>query len=182
MTFDNDLIKFQHIIQSLQGKDEIKVLFVCLGNICRSPAAEGLMLDIVRSNNDSHRWIIDSAGTGNYHTGDLPDHRMRVHARRRGIELTHHARQVTTDDFFDFDIIIGMDDSNIERLRRIAPSTETADKVLPMAIFFRSYTHFDHVPDPYYDGAQGFETVLDLLSDATASLYDSVTSATTPDR
>ena len=73
----------------------VRVLFVCLGNICRSPAAEGIMRSIVAEEGQESRWVIDSAGTGRYHIGDLPDHRMRIHARRRGLELTHRCRQVT---------------------------------------------------------------------------------------
>ena len=77
------------IINSLKGKEKVKVVFVCLGNICRSPAAEGVFRSIIEENNDADNWEIDSAGTGRYHIGDLPDHRMRIHARRRGLELTH---------------------------------------------------------------------------------------------
>ena len=106
----------------------VKVLFVCLGNICRSPAAEGVMRRIVGEAGEDSRWVIDSAGTGRYHIGELPDHRMRIHARRRGLELTHHCRQVTEEDFERFDLIIGMDASNIANLRRIAPSPEAEDQ------------------------------------------------------
>ena len=96
----------QRLIASLAGKDKVSILFVCLGNICRSPAAEGVMQAIVDSHDDSARFVIDSAGTGNYHIGYLPDHRMRLHARRRGYELTHRCRQVTESDFDRFDLII----------------------------------------------------------------------------
>ena len=150
---------------------KVRVPFVCLGNICRSPAAEGLMVREVADHHDSDRWIIDSAGTGGYHIGDLPDKRMRVHASRRGLDLTHICRQIHESDFDDFDIIIGMDDSNLTNLRRIAPTVEARQKVMPMAWFFG----YDHVPDPYYDGAEGFERVLDLLTDGTRNLYDTVT-------
>ena len=154
---------------------KVRVLFVCLGNICRSPAAEGLMVREVADHHDSDRWIIDSAGTGGYHIGDLPDKRMRVHASRRGLDLTHICRQIHESDFDDFDIIIGMDDSNLTNLRRIAPTVEARQKVMPMAWFFGDYSRYDHVPDPYYDGAEGFERVLDLLTDGTRNLYDTVT-------
>lgn len=158
---------------------KVRVLFVCLGNICRSPAAEGLMLREVAEHHDSDRWLIDSAGTGGYHVGDLPDQRMRVHAARRDLELTHICRQIHESDFDDFDIIIGMDDSNLTRLRRIAPTVEAQRKVMPMAWFFGDYSRFDCVPDPYYDGAEGFERVLDILTDATRNLYDTVTACRT---
>lgn len=148
----------------------VKVLFVCLGNICRSPAAEGIMRDIVTGQGCAQQWVIDSAGTGRYHIGELPDHRMRIHARRRGIELTHRCRQVTEDDFDRFDLIIGMDSSNIANLRRIAPSPEAEAKIHAMAEYFSPSALYDHVPDPYYEGAEGFELVLDLLQDGCRNL------------
>ncbi len=148
---------------------------MCLGNICRSPAAEGLMLALTAERGDSERWEIDSAGTGGYHIGDLPDRRMRVHALRRGLTLDHICRQVRESDFDNFDIIIGMDQSNISRLRSMAPTVEAESKILPMAAFFGDYSAYDHVPDPYYDGDEGFEKVLDILTDATRNLHDTVT-------
>lgn len=155
--------------------EPVRVLFVCLGNICRSPAADGLMRALTEARGDSSGWVIDSAGTGNYHIGDLPDQRMRVHARRRGYTLDHRCRQVREADFDDFDIIFGMDASNLANLRRIAPTPEAAEKVVPMGEFFSVATSYDHVPDPYYEGSEGFELVLDLLESATQTLYDEVT-------
>ncbi|MDE7470108.1 MAG: low molecular weight phosphotyrosine protein phosphatase [Paramuribaculum sp.] len=152
----------------------VKVLFVCLGNICRSPAAEGIMRETVERAGVSDGWVIDSAGTGNYHVGQLPDSRMRAHARRRGLNLTHRCRQVTLSDFDDFDIIVAMDGSNEMNLRRLAPSHEAEAKIVRMADFFDMTTRYDHVPDPYYEGAEGFELVLDLLTDATLNLMDTV--------
>lgn len=93
-------------------KEKTRVLFVCLGNICRSPAAQGIMQALVDEAGETDRWEIDSAGTGGYHVGDLPDSRMRLAARRRGLELDHICRQVRTSDFDRFDLIIAMDDSN----------------------------------------------------------------------
>jgi protein-tyrosine phosphatase len=154
--------------------DKAKILFVCLGNICRSPAAQGVMQAIVDEHGTADRFYIDSAGTGNYHIGDLPDHRMRVHARRRGYELTHRCRQVRTTDFYDFDIIIAMDDANLRDLRRMAPTPEAEDKVVPMAKYITLATRYDYIPDPYYEGAEGFELVLDLLQDACNTLYNSL--------
>ncbi|MDE5568122.1 MAG: hypothetical protein K2J12_06740, partial [Muribaculaceae bacterium] len=94
MKFNEEHKAYPHI-KSLKDKDLKRILFICLGNICRSPAAEGVMKAIVEANGDSSRFEIDSAGTGNYHIGDLPDRRMRVHAQRRGYNLTHRCRQVT---------------------------------------------------------------------------------------
>lgn len=161
-------------INGIEDPEKVRVLFVCLGNICRSPAAEGLMKEVVAESGDADRWVIDSAGTGDYHVGDLPDPRMRAHAIRRGLKLDHICRQVRESDFERFDLIIGMDASNVSRLRALAPTAEAMEKVLPMADFFGAYSRFDHVPDPYYDGAQGFETVLDILTDATRNLHDTV--------
>lgn len=156
----------------LQGAPLRRVLFVCLGNICRSPAAQGVLQAIVDARGQSADWKIDSAGTGNYHTGDLPDRRMRVHATRRGYDLTHRARQVRESDFDDFDLIVGMDASNIERLRRLAPSPEAEAKVVPMSAWLDIATRYDYVPDPYYEGAEGFELVLDLLENGCANMAD----------
>lgn len=148
----------------------IRVLFVCLGNICRSPAAEGIMRAVCDRRPDAGRWIIDSAGTGNYHTGDLPDRRMRVHARRRGYELTHRARQIRVTDFEDFDVIVAMDNANERDLRRLAPTLADEAKIVRMGDYVTLATRYDHIPDPYYEGAEGFELVLDLLEDGCANL------------
>ncbi|MDO4319830.1 MAG: low molecular weight protein-tyrosine-phosphatase [Bacteroidales bacterium] len=158
-------------IMSANGR--VRILFVCLGNICRSPAAEGIMRDIVESRGDGARWEIDSAGTGRWHVGQLPDNRMRVHARRRGLELTHHCRQVCEADFDRFDVIIGMDNHNVDDLRRLAPTPEAMAKVVPMAPWVRTVaSRYDYIPDPYYEGAEGFELVLDLLQSGCAAIYD----------
>lgn len=155
----------------MKGKKH-KILFVCLGNICRSPAAEGVLRQIVEEDGCEYDWMIDSAGTGRYHIGDLPDRRMRVHARQRGLDLTHRCRQIETDDFDKFDLIIGMDDSNLSNLHAMAPSPEAEKKIVPMASFFSKGTRYDYVPDPYYEGSEGFELVLDLLEDGCRNLYE----------
>lgn len=152
-----------------------RVLFVCLGNICRSPAAEEIFRQVVARRGRLSDWTIDSAGMGNWHIGQLPDNRMRVHARRRGYELTHHARQVKESDFDNFDLIIGMDSSNIADLRELAPTPEAEAKIVPMSQFFTMATRYDYVPDPYYEGAEGFELVLDLLESACDNLYTALT-------
>lgn len=162
----------QRVADRLKGKDTVKVLFVCLGNICRSPAAEGVFRSIVDAEGDSARWVIDSAGTGRYHIGDLPDKRMRVHAARRGYSLVHRCRQVEEGDFERFDLIVPMDASNEQNLRRLAPDLEGAEKIVPMAEWVELACRYDHIPDPYYEGAEGFELVLDLLEDACRHLYD----------
>lgn len=105
-----------------------KILFVCLGNICRSSSAEGVMRLLVEEAGLEEQFVIDSAGILSYHQGELPDPRMRAHAIRRGYNLTHRSRPVRTSDFYDFDLIIGMDDRNIEDLKERAPSVETDAK------------------------------------------------------
>lgn len=164
---------YQKLIDELKGKQKIRVLFVCLGNICRSPAGEGMLRSIVAGHGDEARWEIDSAGTGGWHVGELPDKRMRIHARQRGLELTHRCRKVTASDFDDFDLIIPMDADNETNLRRLAPTLEASRKIVPMAAFFSPGTRYDYVPDPYYEGSEGFELVLDLLTDACNNLYNS---------
>lgn len=167
--------KKSEIVNSLKGKEKIRVLFVCLGNICRSPAAEGIMRNVVEEGGEASRWEIDSAGMGGWHIGELPDSRMRVHARRRGYELDHRARQVKEADFDRYDLIVGMDSSNVAALERMAPTLEAKARVVPMAMWFDTIsTRYDHVPDPYYEGAEGFELVLDLLEAALRSLFASV--------
>lgn len=152
-----------------------KILFVCLGNICRSPAAEGIMRAIVDDKPDAADWEIDSAGTGGYHIGDQPDRRMRVHARERGINLVHSCRRVSESDFDRFDMIIGMDDSNISNLRAIAPTIEAEKKIHRMAEFLDPGMSYGYIPDPYYEGSEGFELVLDLLQNGCENLYKKLT-------
>ena len=154
--------------------EKVRILFVCLGNICRSPAAHGMMERIVKERGVADRFEIDSAGLYGGHAGDLPDSRMRAHARRRGLELTHRSRQVRESDFDRFDIIVAMDDSNYDRLRAMAPTPEDEGKVVKMADFFTQHPWADCVPDPYYDGAQGFENALDLIEDGCETLLRSL--------
>ena len=122
---------------------------------CRPP--KGVLRHIVASEGYPGEWEIDSAGTGRYHIGDLPDQRMRVHARRRGYDLTHRCRQVTRADFSRFDLIIPMDASNEADLRRMASTLEEEARIVPMASFVDMAIRCDHIPDPYYEGAEGFE-------------------------
>ena len=148
-----------------------RILFVCLGNICRSPLAEAIMRQLLAEDPvASSRIEVDSAGIGGWHQGELADPRMRAHAARRGIEMTHRARQVTDRDFDTFDLIIAMDDGNYEALRELAPTLEQQAKVVRMADYLEQMP-WDHIPDPYYGGASGFELVLDLLTEACTCLY-----------
>ena len=151
-----------------------RILFVCLGNICRSSTAEAVMKHLVSQAGRELEFEIDSAGILSYHRGELPDPRMRAHAARRGYTLDHRSRPVCTDDFLHFDLIIGMDDRNLDDLRDRAPSPEACRKICRMTDYCTRYTWADHVPDPYYGGAEGFEQVLDLLEDACAGLLRSL--------
>lgn len=158
------------LINSLKNKEKIRILFVCLGNICRSPAAQGILQACINKHGDTDAWIIDSAGTGGWHVGDLPDNRMRIHAQWRGYTLDHICRQVRDVDFDNFDILIGMDANNVAKLKHMAPTIEAQDKVVPMIAFVQMPTRQDCIPDPYYDGDDGFENVLTLLEDGCTNL------------
>ena len=114
-----------------------KILFVCLGNICRSSSAEEVMRTLIRKEGLEREIEVDSAGILSYHQGELPDSRMRMHASRRGYNLTHRSRPVCTDDFYHFDMIIGMDDRNIEDLIERAPDLETEKKIRRMTDYCR---------------------------------------------
>lgn len=152
-----------------------KLLFVCLGNICRSPAAEGVMLQLLEERGLSQSIQVDSAGIHGYHKGDLPDPRMRKHALKRGYNLVHRSRPVDVEDFYNFDLIIGMDEQNIADLHEMAPSTDAEKKIHRMVDYLKKI-EATHVPDPYYGGSEGFELVLDLLEDACDGLLSTLTS------
>lgn len=149
-----------------------KILFVCLGNICRSPAAEGIMQGIIEREGLSPQIEIDSAGTYGGHAGELPDARMRNAAAKRGYQLTHRSRRLTEADFETFDLIVVMDDMNYETVHRLAPSREDAQKIFRMTEFCRHHPDWTHIPDPYYEGHEGFELVLNLLEDGCEGILE----------
>ena len=169
-------IKIQ-IFQEMNGKRFLKknetaskILFVCLGNICRSPMAEGVFLKIIEREGKEREFEIDSAGTAAYHEGELPDSRMRKHASLRDYVLTHRSRPVKKEDFDHFDYIIGMDEQNIRNLKQLAGNPANIGKIYRMTDFCRHMTD-NEVPDPYYGGDAGFEYVIDLLEDSCEGLY-----------
>lgn len=130
------------------------------------------MKAIVRREGKEKEFYIDSAGLYSGHAGALPDERMRRHAAKRGYELDSRARTFyPTADFAEFDLIIGMDDQNIRELRRLATSDDERDKIFKMTDFCQKPTRYTVVPDPYYEGPEGFELVLNLLEDAVEGLY-----------
>ena len=149
-----------------------RVLFVCMGNICRSPTAEGVFRALVREEGLDDRIEIDSAGTGDWHVGEPPDSRSAEAAARRGIEIDGSARQFAPEDFSRFDLILAMDSRNRTALLELAPDDNARSKV-------RLFREFDpasngaadlDVPDPYFGGDDGFEHVLDLVEAATRGL------------
>ncbi len=148
-----------------------KILFVCLGNICRSPSAEAVFKKIVKDKGYDKQFEIDSAGTHAYHAGELADARMRKHAENRNINLTSISRAFNPrTDFDEFDMIVAMDKDNLLNLRQVARNREDLKKLNLMTDFSQSFT-YDHIPDPYYGGSAGFELVLDLLEDAGEGLF-----------
>lgn len=149
-----------------------KILFVCLGNICRSPAAHAVMEAVVEREGLQSQIEIDSAGTYGGHAGDLPDPRMRVAAMPRGYSLTHRARKFREDDFYDFDMIVVMDDGNYREVERLSPERKYMSKVRRFVEFCRHHPDRTYVPDPYYEGREGFELVLDMLEDGCEGLLE----------
>lgn len=151
-----------------------RILFVCLGNICRSPAAEAMLRRLVESEGMGDVIEVDSAGTYGGHRGERSDVRMRRAAAARGIEMTHLARQVREEDFELFDKVIAMDDNNYEALFRLAPDRRAQQKIFRFREYLRRHTDWSYIPDPYYEGHEGFELVLDLLEDGCATLLDEI--------
>lgn len=149
-----------------------RVLFVCMGNICRSPAAECVARHLCAQSTDAPKVEWDSAGTIGYHAGKPPDARMRSAARKRGIEVDGRARQLQPADFENFDLIITMDEDNLREAKRVARDQAARQKLIPMVAFSRLKPSPHRIPDPYYGGEAGFEEVLDLLGDACANLID----------
>jgi protein-tyrosine phosphatase len=147
--------------------EKIKVLFVCMGNICRSPTAEGVFAKLINERNLAAVFAIDSAGThAQHHAGDAPDLRAQKAARERGVELSSlRARKVTHGDFEDFDFVLAMDDDNYSVLMAACPD-EHQDKVR-LFLDYAPHLKVREVPDPYYGGSYGFEQVLDLVEAAS---------------
>ena len=153
-------------------KEKNSVLFVCMGNICRSPTAEGVFRHHVNAAGLDGQIEIDSAGTHAYHTGEPPDRRAQAAAERRGMSLDGiRARRVSADDYERFDLIVAMDEDNLARLTEEAPEEYRAELRL-----FLEYSAGDEreVPDPYYGGAAGFERVLDLVEEASRGLLETL--------
>lgn len=146
---------------------KINVLFVCMGNICRSPTAEGVFTKLIKDRQLDAHFAVDSAGTHAYHVGDAPDLRAQKAARERGVELTHlRARKVTPADFEHFDYILAMDDDNYTILINACPDLHK--EKIRYLLDYAPHLQVREVPDPYYGGSYGFERVLDLIEAASA--------------
>lgn len=156
----------------MAGERPISVCFVCLGNICRSPTAEGVMRHLVETASLGARVEIASAGTAAYHTGELPDRRSRAAARKRGIELVSRARQFAARDWERFDYVLAMDGENYDVLARLAPNAAARSRLGLLREFDSKSPPESSVPDPYYGGDDGFEHVLDLCEAACAGLLE----------
>ncbi|MFM7313249.1 MAG: low molecular weight protein-tyrosine-phosphatase [Cyanobium sp.] len=153
----------------MSDSTKTRVLFVCLGNICRSPAAEGVFLHLLAREGLQEGFCVDSAGTGSWHVGKPADARMRRAAARRGIDLPSRARQLDAEDLRRFDHILTMDDDNLHAVRALADGHPGDARIAPITSHCRRLSARE-VPDPYYGGAEGFERVLDLLEDACEGL------------
>ncbi len=146
-----------------------QILFVCMGNICRSPTAEAVFRDVVRREGRNFDVVIDSAGTHAYHVGEPPDNRAIAAARRRGIAMQDlRARVVTREDFLRFDLVLAMDEENLAHLVRIAPAGQR--QRIQLLLDYAPEAGMREVPDPYYGGESGFEQVLDLVEEAAHGL------------
>ena len=156
-----------------ENKDIKAILFVCMGNICRSPTAEGVVRELLRREAPDLRLDLDSAGTHSYHIGHPPDARSVAAARNRGIDLSGlRARKVSDDDFSRFDLVLAMDRDNLEEMEAFC-----APELRSRLRLFMSYavdTEIDEVPDPYYGGDNGFEQVLDLIEAAGRGLIEAL--------
>jgi len=157
------------------SKRKVSVLFVCMGNICRSPTAEGIFRHIINEKNIADDFITDSAGTHAYHVGEPPDSRAQETAQSRGIDLSDlKGRRVSEEDFDKFDYVLAMDKDNYAVLQDMCPSSKKHQ--LKLFLDFARDLGFDEVPDPYYGGTKGFEKVFDMLENASHGLIEHIQS------
>ncbi len=169
----------QKTVRMESKKSKIFVLFVCMGNICRSPTAEGVFRHLVINEAPDLEIEIDSAGTHAYHAGSPPDKRAQQAARQRGISLSSiRARVVEPDDFYRFDYVLAMDESNFDDLALLCPPDKK--DCLRLFLEFSSSPEIRNVPDPYYGGDAGFEKVLDLVEDAARGLLETLVRSQPP--
>ena len=152
-----------------------KILFVCLGNICRSPAAEGIFKKKIKDRELENLFVVDSAGTGGWHVGNLADRRMREAALSRGIELTSRSRKIEESDLYEFDHILVMDNDNLDAVKSlIKDHRNPVNAKIKLILSYSKNSQLEEVPDPYYGGQNGFDKVIDLLDDAMDGFIDSL--------
>ena len=154
----------------------IEISFVCLGNICRSPLAQGVFQDLVIREKLDQNIIISSAGTSSWHVGDLPDERMRKTAQSKGIQLNSRARQFQSEDFDQFKLVLAMDHINLSKLNGIAPSNLPTNKLMLFRTFDPECNGAQDVPDPYFGGPKGFEEVYQMVKRTCPPLLDYIKS------
>jgi len=156
--------------------NEISVLFVCLGNICRSPAAEAIFQNLINVKGMGNKFFVDSAGTGSWHVGKKADSRMRFAAKQRNINITSNARQIREDDFSKFNYIVVMDNSNFNNVLDLKNQVKGADfaKIVRIQDFASIFSEKE-VPDPYFGGDAGFDHVLDILEDSVSCFLEYIT-------
>ena len=151
------------------------ILFVCLGNICRSPAAEAIFIDLIKKKGLNDSFFVDSAGTGSWHIGKEADIRMRIAAQKRGVEILSIARQINAKDYEKFNYIIAMDDSNFENISYLKSNKSLSNfSSINKIQNFRSVFEEAEVPDPYFGGDEGFDNVLDILEDSVSGFLDTI--------
>lgn len=150
-----------------------KVLFVCLGNICRSPTAEGVFNSLIKSEALEHFISCDSCGTSSYHIGEAPDPRSQLAAKKRGIDLSQiRSRQLHQQDYYEFNYILAMDENNLSHILEDKPSNAEA-KISRFLAYSKNFEELS-VPDPYWNGPNGFELVLDMIEDAAKGLLSEI--------
>ena len=156
--------------------DKLSILFVCLGNICRSPAAEAIFQNLINDKGIGNQFIVDSAGTGSWHVGKKADSRMRFAAKQRNINITSNARQIREDDFREFQYILVMDNSNFNNVVDFKNRVKGSDfaKILKIQDFSSIFAEKE-VPDPYFGGDAGFDHVLDILEDSVSCFLENIT-------
>jgi protein-tyrosine phosphatase len=154
----------------------LRILFVCMGNICRSPAGENVLRHLVEARGLNSQYVIDSAGTIGYHVGEAPDSRMSEAGKQRGIDFKGSSRQFSAADFENFDLIVTMDESNREGVLQLAKTPGDEGKVRSFCSFVSSHQDRE-VPDPYYGGSQGFEHVMDLMEDGCEGILKEFSSS-----
>jgi protein-tyrosine phosphatase len=157
----------------MDENSKVSVLFLCMGNICRSPAAHGVMETLVEQKGLADRIMVDSAGTLDYHEGELPDARMREAAARRGVDLTHRSRPLTARDFHSFDYLVAMDHQNLMDLEEFRPHGKSRAEV-SLLMSHCDTPAMDEVPDPYLGGRAAFEQVLDLVDQGCGALLKTI--------